>query len=684
MSDSRAVLPQGAGYGIVVGIGLFFTFFMILLTFLQTRYTAYTPGKSDEFNSASRSVKPGLIASGIVSAWTWAATLLQSSTIAFDYGISGPYWYAAGATVQILLMAQNAAKLKMNAPNAHTFLEVIYVRWGVAMHLTGMFFGLATNLLVSSMLIVGSSATVTDLTGMPTLAACFLIPVTVVGYVVVGGMRATLLCDYSHTAVLYCIILFFMFQVYAVNNKIGSPTAMWELLQEAAIKNPVVDNAGGQYITMRSKGGLIFGVINITGNFATVFLDQAYWQRAIASQPVSAVKAFMLGGLMWFPIPMGFASAMGLTAVALQNNPSFPGYPIPLTASQVSAGLAAPSGVSALLGSSGAAVLLVLLFLAVTSASSAELIATSSIFTYDVYHTYINPNATEKQILFVSHLGVCIWGVCMAVFGVIFFEIGIGMGWLFEFMGCVLAAGVIPIALGIRTSMANKWWCFAGAWIGLACSLMSWLVVAGTLNNGEVSITTTGQDYPMLTGNVVGLFVSGAIAAGGSWFFPENYDFVATRAIHATIEELPPAPSSVAEKEEASEKNNSSIGEEKKHHLGTVHVATADPIHGEFDENMDLDKLQKAFIVSVWGSVILCLVLVIIVPLPLFFTSYIYTKKGFTAWIAIFIAWLIAAACGGILYPIYESRVALAQIFKGVVGDIFGHRRGQNRSTVQA
>lgn len=50
---------------------------------------------------------------------------------------------------------------------------------------------------------------------------------------------------------------------------------------------------------------------------------------------------------------MGFASAMGLTAIALTTNPSFPGYPTPLSAAQVSAGLAAPSGVSALLGSTG-------------------------------------------------------------------------------------------------------------------------------------------------------------------------------------------------------------------------------------------------------------------------------------------------------------------------------------------
>lgn len=58
------------------GIGLFFSVFMLGLTWLQARYTPFSPSNSEEFTSASRSVKPGLIASGIVSAWTWAATLV--------------------------------------------------------------------------------------------------------------------------------------------------------------------------------------------------------------------------------------------------------------------------------------------------------------------------------------------------------------------------------------------------------------------------------------------------------------------------------------------------------------------------------------------------------------------------------------------------------------------------------
>jgi hypothetical protein len=40
---------------------------------------------------------------------------------------------------------------------------------------------------------------------------------------------------------------------------------------------------------MRFKNGIIFGVIDIIGNFATVFQDQAYWQRAIASRPTPVV-----------------------------------------------------------------------------------------------------------------------------------------------------------------------------------------------------------------------------------------------------------------------------------------------------------------------------------------------------------------------------------------------------------
>ena len=141
------------------------------------------------FSTAGRTVKSGLVASAVVSSWTWAATLLQSSSVAYRYGVSGPLWYAAGATVQILLFATVAIELKRRAPNAHTFLEAVRARYGTYTHFVYITFGLFTNILVTSMLLTGGSAVVSSLTGVPTAAACFLLPLGVCIYTMFGGEK---------------------------------------------------------------------------------------------------------------------------------------------------------------------------------------------------------------------------------------------------------------------------------------------------------------------------------------------------------------------------------------------------------------------------------------------------------------------------------------------------------------
>jgi Na+/proline symporter len=75
------VLSPGDGYGMVIGLRIGFTFIMIGLTLIQNRYGSRNTFKStEEFNSASRSVRPGMIAAGIVSSWAHASTLLTSCT----------------------------------------------------------------------------------------------------------------------------------------------------------------------------------------------------------------------------------------------------------------------------------------------------------------------------------------------------------------------------------------------------------------------------------------------------------------------------------------------------------------------------------------------------------------------------------------------------------------------------
>lgn len=80
---------------------------------------------SEAFSTAGRTVKSGLVAAAVVSSWTWAATLLQSSGVAYSYGVSGPFWYASGATVQILLFATLAIEY-VNLSG-----RTLELRWGV-------------------------------------------------------------------------------------------------------------------------------------------------------------------------------------------------------------------------------------------------------------------------------------------------------------------------------------------------------------------------------------------------------------------------------------------------------------------------------------------------------------------------------------------------------------------------
>lgn len=87
---------------------------------------------------------------------------------------------------------------------------------------------------------------------------------------------------------------------------------------------------------------------------------------------------------------------MGLGCAALSASSSFPTYPDPLSAAQNGAGLSSPAAAIALLGKGGAVLMLILLFMAVTSSTSAELIAVSSLLTFDVYKTYFKPDRYDS------------------------------------------------------------------------------------------------------------------------------------------------------------------------------------------------------------------------------------------------------------------------------------------------
>lgn len=72
-----------------------------------------------------------------------------------QYGISGPFWYAAGATIQILLFAMVSVELRIRAPGAKTFLQVIRARFGTSTHKVFVVYALLTNVIVTANSMLG-------------------------------------------------------------------------------------------------------------------------------------------------------------------------------------------------------------------------------------------------------------------------------------------------------------------------------------------------------------------------------------------------------------------------------------------------------------------------------------------------------------------------------------------------
>lgn len=609
------VLDESWGWFIVVGLGAVFAIVITIETKIEERYLGVSQ-TSEWFNTAGRVIKTGLTAAAIVSAWTWAATLLQSSTVAYQYGISGPFWYAAGASIQVLLFGILAIELKRKAPNAHTFLEIIRARYGEAAHRVFLVFALMTNMIVTAMLLLGGAAVVNGLTGMDISLAAFLIPIGVMIYTLVGGLKATFVADYMHTIIIFVVILTFVGAVYFVSPVTGGIEGMFEKLTEAAAINPVEGNAAGAYLTMASLGGLIFGIINIVGNFGTVFVDQAYWQRAIAARPQSTVKGFLLGGACWFAIPFTLATTMGLTAVALG---------VDLTPEEVQLGLTVPAAASVLMGEVGAVLVLTMLFMAVTSAGSAELIAVSSLVTYDVYRTYKNPKASGQKLLKVSRYTIIGFGIGMGGLAVVLLSMGLSLGFVYLAMGVLIGSAVIPIALTITWKRTNKYAATAGAIIGLAVALITWTGVAAA-QYGEVTLASLGDNYSMLFGNIAGILTGGAIAGFGSLATRTKFDWT-----------------------------------EMKERIKLVDISQSEMDQLEVDEA----TLKKAFKFSLKGGGLMTLILIIAWPMPLFFADYVFDIGFYSLWVGISIVWVSIATFFIVGLPIIEARRGIAKVARG-------------------
>jgi len=278
---------------------------------------------------------------------------------------------------------------------------------------------------------------------------------------------------------------------------------------------------------------------NVVGNFGTVFADQSYWQGAIACKASATWKGYLLGGVAWFAIPFCMATTFGLAGRALD---------LPITITEAGNGLVPPAVGTHLMGEAGSFLIALQLFMAVTSTANSEQLAISSLYAYDVYKRYINPQATGKQIILQSRFAIAFWAVFSGIIATILKELGIGLGWVYMMMGCCIGCAVMPITFALCWKDCTAMGAIVGAWAGMISAFIGWFGFAAGANDGVITVATLGQDYPLVTGNLLSLCVSPLMAVGISlaqggqnfdWALLENAssDYMVEQDKHAKLKE---------------------------------------------------------------------------------------------------------------------------------------------------
>lgn len=414
-------------------------------------------------------------------------------------------------------------------------------------------------------------------------------------YTLCGGIKATFLTDWLHTVVIFIVMLTSAFIVYATSDIIGSSDRMWDLLTTASSLHPVSGNAEGSYMTMRSQEGGYIGLIFVGSGFAAA-VDSQLFQKAIAADPASTLAGYLLGGTSWFTVPFVLASTFGLTAAATEHLSSFPTYPNRMNSYEVSSGLAMPYAALSVMGNGGAFAILLMVFMAVTSAMSSETVATTALLTYNFYHAYFNPKATGKQLLRFSNITVPLFAIFAACVATGLNHAGFSVSFLITVSGILVDSAIMPMACTIMWRKQSRFAVIASPVISSAAGILAWLLTARS-TEGAISIETLSTNLPLVAGNICSLCAPLVLTPLFTFIHPEDYDF-------EKFKEIRP------------------IGELAEEDPLYVPPTQAELEALQEDEEKNDKILLRARSRAIWASIAMTLCFLILWPVPMYASSY--------------------------------------------------------------
>ncbi|MGC1479142.1 MAG: hypothetical protein WA771_01450 [Chthoniobacterales bacterium] len=215
---------------------------------------------------------------------------------------------------------------------------------------------------------------------------------------------------------------------------------------------------------------------NLFFGFGEVFHNNVWWSRAFAMRKGVPLKAFILSGLLWFPIPIA-AGFIGLCAGPLGINVADPDMVGPLVASQV-------------LGGVGSILVFIVLFCSLASSIDSLLAATADLVTEDIYRKVFRPEASDEAVRRASTwvivgLGVLTWVICLPNRG--------NLITVLYSSGPLVASAIWPIVAGLYFPQTSRVGAAAAMLLGSVLGLVAYFTLGwftASLISAAVSMVT--------------------------------------------------------------------------------------------------------------------------------------------------------------------------------------------------
>lgn len=137
-------------------------------------------------------------------------------------------------------------------------------------------------------------------------------------YCLIGGLGTTFYISYFNTALTFISVLVFVVNVsYLPSADVTSKENMYEAMK--CIEGPD-GNYQNSFLTFRSRGGVIYGIVLFLMATSLSFCDQANWQSRIAAKPAQGVAGFFIAAYLWFAIPLTITMTASTAYMSMSYN----------------------------------------------------------------------------------------------------------------------------------------------------------------------------------------------------------------------------------------------------------------------------------------------------------------------------------------------------------------------------